>query len=187
MHQNHPHSELLTYIHTFLYSSLVNHVGRYFYIFPHHVGRYGNTPPRECIILQKSLFLQGRYDFQSKIHPRGSVFPYLPCKIQNLIFGCLNYIGMPYLPNRVGRYKKPTPWVKFFPLRLRRAGKNLYPWGRYFIPPRPIGQVRYICILTKKFRENNIVFPTTVDFTNILKHFQEENDSVCSLDSFYKM
>ena len=100
--------------------------------------------------------LQGKYDFMSKIHPRGKVFhtlcknfmkihsrggvfPYLPCKNQNSIFGCLNYIGMPYLPNRVGRYKKPTPWVKFFPLRLRRAGKNLYPWGRYFIPPRPIG------------------------------------------------
>ena len=40
---------IIRLVRTFLYSSLVNHVGRYFYIFPHHVGRYGNTPPRECI------------------------------------------------------------------------------------------------------------------------------------------
>ena len=31
----------------------------------------------------------------------------------------------------------PLRYVPYLP--NRRAGKNLYPWGRYFIPPRPIG------------------------------------------------
>ena len=48
-----------------------------------------------------------------------------------------------------------------------RAGKNLYPWGRYFIPPRPIGKVRYIYhqikLNSRKFRQNNYLVISTVE------------------------
>ena len=56
---------------------------------------------------------------------------------------------MPYLNSWAGRYKYFTPWEgtkNFFPLRLRRAGKKFVPSRgvKYFIPPLPTVEVRYM-------------------------------------------
>ena len=46
---------------------------------------------------------------------------------------------VPYLPNRTGRYKIPTPRVQIFPRAAKPQGEKFYPRGRFFIPPHPIG------------------------------------------------
>ena len=56
-----------------------------------------------------------------------------PLKIIFLaMFELCTYIGMPYLPNRVGRYKIPTPWVNSSP----RGEKFTCGVGILYLPVR---------------------------------------------------
>ena len=89
----------------FLYSSLVSHVGRNFYIFiriPSRRKEFSFLPSK--IFNFTEFFRHVGRNFTLKIIPT-----YM---MKSLVFWCLNYTGMPFLPNRVGRYKNPTPWVQ---------------------------------------------------------------------------